>query len=166
MQARMPIALAVLVVAASFAGCHEGETSDPCSGVTCSDHGRCAEDGERAWCECDPGYAPSALDCHPASADGDVDGDVDADGGGDADADQGIDCYEATLCILECANEVCASDCTDRVCSGSVEAFAGLLSCADESCTTECETWNGESCMDCMTERCRTESFLCQSAGC
>jgi len=33
----------------------------PCAGVTCSGHGTCVVmEGGTAWCECDPGYAPTS----------------------------------------------------------------------------------------------------------
>jgi hypothetical protein len=35
----------------------------PCSGVTCSGHGRCFDDGETAICVCDVGYYAESLDC-------------------------------------------------------------------------------------------------------
>src|SRR5207244_1721343 len=40
---------------------------DPCDGVTCSGHGRCAVTGGAPGCACDAGYRPSGLECVPSA---------------------------------------------------------------------------------------------------
>lgn len=79
---------ALLAVPLAFfgAGCHEGSSTDPCTDVTCSGHGTCVATGDRAWCECDPGYEADGTSCWAVS-DGDADVDADADGDGDGDSD-------------------------------------------------------------------------------
>lgn len=76
------IPVALLCAAAILMSCGP-EPSNPCRNVTCSDHGTCANDGTRAWCECANGFEPSGLDCVPAGADADADADADAEGDGD-----------------------------------------------------------------------------------
>lgn len=38
-------------------------TADPCAGVSCSGHGRCAVSGGQTLCLCDPSYVPDGLSC-------------------------------------------------------------------------------------------------------
>ncbi|MBN2360499.1 MAG: hypothetical protein JXR83_13675 [Deltaproteobacteria bacterium] len=56
---------AFVFVLAATASCRAGyqSPSHPCSGVTCSDRGRCAQRGDAALCICDPGFAAQGLDC-------------------------------------------------------------------------------------------------------
>ncbi len=145
----------------SIAACQgmfeERPPSEPCEGVTCSDHGACWENGEEAECRCDPGYEPDGLECREAAADGDsdidadsdgdidadsdtdVDGDVDSDVDSDADADEGGTCG-----FLGCAEVFSNCDCkflcirADETC-GDVDSdgFLDLCDDCERSCPWE-----------------------------
>jgi hypothetical protein len=55
------VALATLVVSCVAAGCGR---NDPCTGVSCSDHGICfSTEGSDALCACLDGYVPVGRDC-------------------------------------------------------------------------------------------------------
>ena len=45
--------------------CGGDDDSDPCAGVSCSNHGLCSDSGGTAVCICDPGYTPDSLQCLP-----------------------------------------------------------------------------------------------------
>ncbi len=60
----------IVVVLLCFYGCADAEgdrantSSDPCQGVTCSDHGDCAVRGDgTAMCLCEEGYHDEELEC-------------------------------------------------------------------------------------------------------
>lgn len=112
--------VSVLVVA----GCHEGSTSGPCSGVDCSGHGTCVEEGSSGSCVCHEGYEEQGLDCVLAEADGDADSDADTDGGSDADAETGGTVRDVEFCdrLAEVLCEARLACCTAAVEDGETRA--------------------------------------------
>lgn len=64
---------ACLALVALCGGCKARDGEDPCSGITCSGHGRCVViDGEPV-CECDAGYEPDGLSCVPTTGESTTD---------------------------------------------------------------------------------------------
>jgi hypothetical protein len=82
-----------LALGVGIAGCREGVSLDPCSVVTCGDHGRCvATLSGQPTCVCDQGFVADGATCvSEADADADLDQDADADADLDQDADADAD---------------------------------------------------------------------------
>ncbi|MFH1436524.1 MAG: calcium-binding EGF-like domain-containing protein [Pseudomonadota bacterium] len=70
----------VLCAALLAAGCgKKGDDSNPCDGVTCSNHGMCIIVGGSAACDCYEGYRPVGLSCIAMEEDADDEQDAPAD---------------------------------------------------------------------------------------